>query len=82
MNECLVPGRVDYCDLFTHAPEAFARPDDVGEQLTKAQNYELRKNKNQFTAGEDNLILRGVVSDALLCRLGDSYHLPSSYLPI
>lgn len=62
VNESLVPGRVDYSDLFTHAPEAVSKPDEVGETLTKAQRYELRKNKLQFTAGEDNLILRGVVS--------------------
>ena len=66
VNESLVPGRIAYSDLFTHAPEAFARPDAVRDVLTKAQNYELRKNKNQFTAGEDNLILRGVVSTHVL----------------
>ena len=62
VNETLVPGRVDLSDLFTHAPEAFTEPDKVSATLTTAQQKELRKNKNQYTTGEDNLILRGVVS--------------------
>ena len=62
MNEKLVPGKVDLSELFTHAPEAFAEPEKVHDTLTKAQRLELRRNKNQFTSGEDNLILRGVVS--------------------
>ncbi|KAL3794957.1 hypothetical protein HJC23_004334 [Cyclotella cryptica] len=56
----LSPGSVDLGDLLTHAPEAFAEPEKVNRPLTKTQRLELRKNKNQFTAGEDNLILRGV----------------------
>lgn len=62
MNESLVPGRIDMVDIFTHAPEAFKEPETVTTTLTKAQCFELRRNKLQFTAGEDNLILRGVVS--------------------
>jgi hypothetical protein len=62
VNQSLVPGRIDMVDMFTHAPEAFKEPETVTSTLTKAQCYELRRNKNQFTAGEDNLILRGVVS--------------------
>ena len=62
VNETLVPGRVNLSDLFTHAPEAFTEPDKVSAALTTAQQKELRKNKNQYTTGEDNLILRGVVS--------------------
>jgi hypothetical protein len=49
-------------DIFTHAPEAFKEPETVTATLTKAQCFELQRNKLQFTAGEDNLILRGVVS--------------------
>ena len=66
VNETLVPGRVDLSELFTHAPEAFTEPDKVGSILTKAQQKELRKNKNQYTTGEDNLILRGVVSVSVI----------------
>ena len=62
MDEQLVPGKTDLCELFTHTPEAFAEPEKVNTVLTKAQRLELRRNKSQFTAGEDNLILRGVVS--------------------
>eukprot|EP00804_Cyclotella_cryptica_P003789 CCRYP_008928-RA/>CCRYP_008928-RA protein AED:0.28 eAED:0.28 QI:0/0.57/0.5/1/0.57/0.37/8/7179/728 len=60
VDASLVPGSVDLGDLLTHAPEAFAEPEKVNRPLTKTQRLELRKNKNQFTAGEDNLILRGV----------------------
>ncbi|KAL7486980.1 hypothetical protein ACHAW6_012572 [Cyclotella cf. meneghiniana] len=60
VDASLVPGSVDLGDLLTHAPEAFAEPEKVNRPLTKSQRLELRKNKNQFTAGEDNLILRGV----------------------
>jgi hypothetical protein len=61
VDETLVPGKTDLAELLTHAPEAFAEPDKVNSTLTKMQRLELRKNKNQFTSGEDNLILRGVV---------------------
>ena len=50
----------------THAPEAFPGPQAktaagrVGRPLTPAQVTALRRNRNLFTAGEDNLILRGV----------------------
>ena len=44
----------------THAPEVFDDPDKVTIPLTKKQEFELRKNRHSFTAGEDNLILRGV----------------------
>lgn len=70
VDASLVPGSVDLGDLLTHAPEAFAEPEKVNRPLTKSQRLELRKNKNQFTAGEDNLILRGVVS-------ANSFHLLS-----
>ncbi|KAL3794951.1 hypothetical protein HJC23_004328 [Cyclotella cryptica] len=62
VDASLVPGSVDLGDLLTHAPEAFAEPEKVNRPLTKTQRLELRKNKNQFTAGEDNLILRGVLA--------------------
>jgi len=61
-----VPGQLDLYNILTHAPEAFSDevkgqdPSKVKSPLTKIQKLELRKNRNQFTAGEDNLILRGV----------------------
>ena len=62
INFKYVPGRADLGTLLTHAPEAFSDPENIRAPLTKEQRTELRKNRNQFTAGEDNLILRGVVS--------------------
>jgi len=55
-----IPGRVDLGKHLTYPPEAFDFPGNVKSYLTKAQQLELKKNRNQFTAGEDNLILRGV----------------------
>lgn len=57
--ECL-PGGQDLGACLTHAPEAFDEPDKVHRPLTKQQEAELRRNRHTFTAGEDNLILRGV----------------------
>lgn len=57
--ECL-PGGQDLGLCLTHAPEAFEEPDKVHRPLTKQQEDELRRNRHTFTAGEDNLILRGV----------------------
>jgi len=61
-----VPGQLELYSILTHAPEAFSDeakgqdPTKVKSPLTRMQKLELRKNRNQFTAGEDNLILRGV----------------------
>eukprot|EP00581_Thalassiosira_minuscula_P006248 CAMPEP_0183745226 /NCGR_PEP_ID=MMETSP0737-20130205/66131_1 /TAXON_ID=385413 /ORGANISM="Thalassiosira miniscula, Strain CCMP1093" /LENGTH=1010 /DNA_ID=CAMNT_0025980885 /DNA_START=93 /DNA_END=3124 /DNA_ORIENTATION=+ len=55
-----LPGRPDLGKCLTHAPEAFDEPDKVNRPLTKKQEAELRKSRHAFTAGEDNLILRGV----------------------
>jgi len=52
------PDQLGRC--LTHAPEAFDEPDKVYRPLTKKQEAELRRNRHTFTAGEDNLILRGV----------------------
>lgn len=57
--KCL-PGGQDLGACLTHAPEAFDEPDKVQYPLTKQQEAELRRNRHTFTAGEDNLILRGV----------------------
>jgi len=61
-----VPGQLELYNILTHAPEAFSNeskghdPSKVKCPLTKIQKLELRKNRNQYTAAEDNLILRGV----------------------
>ncbi len=55
-----LPGDQDLGLCLTHAPEAFDEPDKVHRPLTKQQEAELRRNRHTFTAGEDNLILRGV----------------------
>ncbi len=61
-----VPGQLDLYNILTHAPEAFndeskgLEPSKVKSPLTKIQKLELRKNRTQYTAAEDNLILRGV----------------------
>lgn len=61
-----VPGQFELYHSLTHAPEVFS---DLGldpikmkvkAPLTKEYKLQLRKSRNQFTAGEDNLILRGV----------------------
>ena len=57
---CLPGGTPDLGECLTHAPEAFDEPDKVNRPLTKKQEAELRRNRHTFTAGEDNLILRGV----------------------
>jgi len=59
-TDYLPGGRPDLGACLTHAPEAFEEPDKVGRPLTKKQEAELRRNRHTFTAGEDNLILRGV----------------------
>ena len=72
VDPACIPGRAgsDAGELLTHAPEAFPGPTAqaapagttgrVGRPLTPAQVTALRRNRNLFTAGEDNLILRGV----------------------
>jgi len=56
----LPDGSADLGVCLTHAPEAFDDPDKVNRPLTRQQAVELRKNRHCFSAGEDNLILRGV----------------------
>ncbi|KAL7537491.1 hypothetical protein ACHAXR_008691, partial [Thalassiosira sp. AJA248-18] len=58
--ECVPGGISDLGKCLTHAPEAYDEPLKVGHPLTKKQEAELRRNRHTFTAGEDNLILRGV----------------------
>lgn len=54
----LIPGCRDLSDNFVDAKEIFDH--DFTAPCTPAQESILRKNRNFFTAGEDNLVLRGV----------------------
>lgn len=59
IHEGLLPGKTDIGNALCDPKEVF------GEHYTPPtsipQQIQLRKNRNQFTAAEDNLILRGVV---------------------
>lgn len=64
----LIPGYVDLSNLLTFPAEVLGSPAEavvkVKEAITMSpeQQTSLRKNRGQFTASEDNLLLRGVVS--------------------
>jgi len=60
INKRYLPPPSDLGEVFTHVPEIFEDANSVKRPLTKKQEAELRRNKHSFTAGEDNLILRGV----------------------
>ena len=65
----LIPGYRDLSQLLTFPGEFARSPAEVVNKikdkipLTKEQQTELRKNRGQFTTSEDNLLLRGVVSE-------------------
>ncbi len=70
-NRDIVPGYLDLSQFLTYPGEVVGSP---AEAVSKAQEIEvmsneqqtyLRKNRGQFTASEDNLLLRGVVSSAI-----------------
>jgi Myb-like DNA-binding domain len=54
----LIPGCRDISENFVDAKEIF--DDDFAAHCSPTQESILRKNRNFFTAGEDNLVLRGV----------------------
>ena len=58
MDPNLVPGCRDVSENFVDVKEIFDH--DFVTPCTAAQESILRKNRNFFTAGEDNLVLRGV----------------------
>ena len=64
-EESFIPGARDVSELVCHAKEVFG--DDFEPPTTIAQQVQLRKNRNVFTAAEDNLLLRGVVSVYYCC---------------
>jgi len=54
----LIPGCIDLSQVLTYPSEIMGS--DVGMPMNKEQQKLLRQNKLQFTAAEDNLLLRGV----------------------
>jgi hypothetical protein len=61
IDPTLLPGVKDLSQLLTDAREVFG--DDFVPPFSDAQIEMLMKEKDIFTAGEDNLVRRGVVSD-------------------
>lgn len=55
----LIPGKRDLSELLTFPKECFG---DFTVPLSQEQQLELKQNRSQFSASEDNLLLRGVVS--------------------
>lgn len=58
VDKDLVPGCRDLSANFVDAKEVFG--EDFDPPCSHAQDSILKKNRNLFTAGEDNLVLRGV----------------------
>ena len=71
----LIPGYRDITELISYPAEVLIN--SPNGKLTKEQEIQLRKNKCQFTAAEDNLLLRGVVS--LFGDILDPLH---TFLPV
>jgi hypothetical protein len=58
IDESFVPGVKDLSDNFCTCTEFFGQ--DFHPPCTEEQELSLRRNRNLFTSGEDNLVLRGV----------------------
>jgi hypothetical protein len=68
IEEPMLPGVSDISLTLTDPKEVFGN--EVSDFATDDQKLRLRKNRNQFTAAEDNLVLRGVVRPVdLICVL-------------
>jgi hypothetical protein len=66
IEEPMLPGASDVSASLTDPKELFGN--EFSGCATGDQKLRLRKNRNQFTAAEDNLVLRGVVRpDDLWC---------------
>jgi hypothetical protein len=72
----LIPGYRDLTHVLTYPCEIMGN--DIGVPMSKEQQKLLRQNKLQFTAAEDNLLLRGVVSDDKTCVYDESRTLYSN----
>lgn len=68
IDDSLLPGKRDLHEIVSDAREVFGQ--DFVPPTSIPQQIILRRNRNQFTAAEDNLVLRGVVRIALLVVVG------------
>ena len=64
VDESAIPGFVDVSTVLSDPTEFFGT--NFNGECATAQNVALRKDRIQFTAAEDNLVLRGVVSLAMI----------------
>lgn len=60
-DKSLIPGELDLFEILTNPSEVFGVSVEGERKTTPQQQLQLRKNRGQFTAAEDNLLLRGVV---------------------
>jgi hypothetical protein len=58
IDESFVPGTKDLSENFCDCREFFGEA--YNPPCTEEQEFSLRRNRNLFTSGEDNLVLRGV----------------------
>eukprot|EP00980_Cylindrotheca_fusiformis_P017629 scaffold5529_cov117-Cylindrotheca_fusiformis.AAC.6 len=58
IEEAVIPGVADLADNFSDCRELFG--EDFKSPCSEEQDVLLRRNRNLFTSGEDNLVLRGV----------------------
>jgi hypothetical protein len=58
IEEAVIPGEKDLSDNFCDCTELFG--ENFKAPCTEEQQLFLRRNRNLFTSGEDNLVLRGV----------------------
>ncbi|VEU40251.1 unnamed protein product [Pseudo-nitzschia multistriata] len=73
VDEELLPGIMDLSENFSQLQEHLG--DDFRPPCTPEQEQFLRKNRNLFTSGEDNLVLRGVnlYGEKQWILIGDRY---------
>ena len=73
VEEALLPGVLDVSENFSQLQEHLG--DDFSPPCTAEQEQFLRKNRNLFTSGEDNLVLRGVnlYGEKQWILIGDRY---------
>jgi len=73
VEEALLPGVLDVADNFSQLQEHLG--DDFLAPCSTEQEEFLRKNRNLFTSGEDNLVLRGVnlYGEKQWILIGDRY---------
>ena len=59
-DKSMIPEQKNLYDLFSNPLEV--RGNDFMAKMSVENESQVRKNRSQFTAAEDNLLLRGVVS--------------------